>query len=376
MPPIDDGPVADLEQQKPPDPRNIAPSSAPESCFLHTLPDEHSSSGMFGGNAAAPMTRHARQEHPYLFGTVAAPLCSACFLRVQLTREAIRTICAGCTLQREWGFNCGWSYPLLALTHGLDYGAKALRVVRSGEATVHSSDALLGEDICAVCAQVTSAGEVATCCGQLDGDVCRLSYHHECLRRIGKTLAPGVRELRECPFCSGCSRLSAPDRDRMRNGYPTLQRQMAVKTAAKAAASTVLGTPKAPEGVIAVHEWMEHHQTSNRVMAANQLWESKRKPDAPAPRKTKSVMWPQGGADVSQEWYVETEYGLPANAGERERRAFFLGHERSKMRRQAEEAERRRNIAKGQGARSEGAGHLCGPGEAVANAQRIAEEAQ
>lgn len=88
----------------------------------------------------------------------------------------------------------------------------------------------------------------------------------------------------------------------------------------------------------------------------------------PLRKARKTVQW----ADTwKQEWFVETEFGLPADATERERRAYIAGLERSKRRREAE-AKGARVVSR----KPEGKGHLCAPDEALPRAEKIASEVQ
>ena len=406
-----------------------AAATASERCFLHTLRCEHSSSCTFGGDVAAPpQTKHAQNPHPYLFGTVAQKLCGACEHRVRVTREAVRTVASGAALQHEWGTNVGWTYPQLEVTHGEDGSGDgspaALRVVRADDHTPEP------EQICAICAQLATAGDdgVASCVGQLGGGICRLTYHHECLRRVGAAPAAGARQLQSCPFCSGCAELSASDRERMRGGYEGLRKKIAKKPAGGAAAkakaskaawaesaAAASGKAKAPKEAEApgnVREWMDRFAVPGHVAAANQLWVSKaaersepwstKTAASPGGKRSKSkvstpkVSWSTaGGADAEAEVtrvdYIDgytievvedgvhksTDYGLPVDADERKRRAYLVGQMRSKERRQSEIAERQKKRAAGESARSElerKGGRLCAHGEEIGEAQKLEEE--
>lgn len=68
-------------------------------------------------------------------------------------------------------------------------------------------------------------------------------------------------------------------------------------------------------------------------------------------------------------WYVETEYGLPADASERERRAHFAGLKRSEIRAAATQ-----NAASKKPKQKEGDASLCQPKDAERNALELAQE--
>jgi len=67
--------------------------------------------------------------------------------------------------------------------------------------------------------------------------------------------------------------------------------------------------------------------------------------------------------------YVETEYGLPEDADERTKRAYFSGLERQKLRRQSEA-----QGAAGVRRKPEGQGYLCTQARAGPQAVELAKE--
>ena len=83
-------------------------------------------------------------------------------------------------------------------------------------------------------------------------------------------------------------------------------------------------------------------------------------------KRARGVHWPDAFECV---WFVETEFGLRADASERERRAYNVGLERAKLRREA--------AAKGAGGvarKPEGKGYLCATDDALSRAEEIASE--
>ena len=86
--------------------------------------------------------------------------------------------------------------------------------------------------------------------------------------------------------------------------------------------------------------------------------------------ETRKVHWADGeGAPstLEQVKYVETEFGLPANASERERRAHLAGLERAKLRLATHGTGR---VAR----KAEGKGHLCTSDDALPRALEVAKE--
>ena len=91
-----------------------------------------------------------------------------------------------------------------------------------------------------------------------------------------------------------------------------------------------------------------------------------------AAANARGVRWADcedGASTLEQVQFVDTEFGLPPGASEREKRAHLAGLERAKLRREA--------IAKGAGAvarKSEGKGHLCKKADALEIARELERE--
>ena len=197
-------------------------------CCLHTRLDKGGAA--FGGSK--PPGRRG-ESHPYLFGLVSGRLCSPCSVRVKFTREALRVLSAGERLKDPHALRgMGWCWPSLDVTHSL-HPTPPLVVSRNGAPIGQGQSAGPSEGVCAVCAQDdgiggcgggdgTDDGSILFCQGKLGGlgSSCRLSYHRDCLVRVGWLGGQGDEAgLASCPFCGGQGALNEEEKQRMGKGY-------------------------------------------------------------------------------------------------------------------------------------------------------------